>query len=59
MFILAIRCSVRRLISRFSSSDCSDRSSMCELKSGSPCLAKYSSPAAITPSTQGSSFFAQ
>ncbi len=32
---------------------------MCELNSGSPFLAKYSSPAASTPSTQGSSFFAQ
>ena len=59
MFIFAMRCSVRRLISRFSSSGCSDRSSMCELNSGSPFFAKYSSPAAITPSTQGRIFFAQ
>ena len=32
---------------------------MCELNSGSPFLAKYSSPAAMTPSTHGKSFFAQ
>ncbi len=32
---------------------------MCELNSGSPLRAKYSSPAAMTPSTHGSSFFAQ
>ena len=32
---------------------------MCELKSGSPLRAKYSSPAAMTPSTQGRIFLAQ
>ncbi len=32
---------------------------MCELNSGSPFLAKYSSPAVNTPSTQGKSFAAQ
>src|SRR6478735_2756835 len=56
---LAMRVRYLRQISRLWSSGSSDKSNMCELNSGSPFLAKYSSPAVNTPSTQGRSFLAQ
>ena len=59
MFIFAILSRYLTQVSMFSSMGSSDRSSMCDEKSGSPCASKYFSDAVSSPSSHGSSFFAQ